>query len=138
DVTWIDFSANWAHGLRQLMKKLDSIDTPMDAAVTRRRLADWHESASVLTRRPEQLRSNVVEFLEVPDIIYKLQASGEFALTWPDDWPRVEDGLAWWVFELPPATEGTIVSRPYRWTEDVIDPMVNLPGKASNLLRQYI
>lgn len=84
DLSWIDFSKNWADGFRKLLKKLESIDAPRHRDVPTALVERWFEAHDqLLSRRPEQLMSNIVEFLDMPEVIYLVRAAGELPLDWP-------------------------------------------------------
>src|SRR5207247_138875 len=93
DLTWIDFSMNWADGFRRLLRRLESIDAPRALSDGNQAVTAWYASSDdVIRHRPERLWSNVVEFVEFPSVVYRVQPAGEIALDWPMDWPRVVDG----------------------------------------------
>ncbi len=137
DATWIDFSENWAHGLRRLINKLEKIGAPKDPAAAQNLINAWYSSSTPKSMKPEQIWTNILEVLEVPEVIYRVQALGVATIEWPADWPRVEDGIRHWVFELPPTSSAEMVTTPYRWMDEVPDLTLRLGNKVSDLLRQY-
>jgi len=90
DLTWIDFSVNWASGFRQLLRKLEQVQAPRFEATGPSSVAKWYGSSErVVVNKPEQLLTNVVEFIEQPDVIHRVRPAGIASLDWPMDWPRV-------------------------------------------------
>ena len=139
DRTYIDFSQTWANGFRRVMKKLDVLGAPRTLPNGREAVAAWYSSTRTLTRTPETLWSNVLEFVEVPSTVLRVQSSGESEIQWPIDWPRVQQGLSSFVFEVPPGVDASeTVITPYRWAEPAEDLTLRLRPWVSDLLRQYI
>ncbi len=139
DLTWIDFSVNWADGFRRLLRKLESVNAPRAASDGNEAVTAWYASNDdVIRRRPERLWSNVVEFLEFPTVVYRVQPAGELALVWPSDWPRVVDDLGCWVFEIPDFDAKDIVVKPTLWQEEAGQAGSLVRRGVSNLFRQYV
>jgi len=139
DLTWIDFSANWAEGFRQLIKKLEAIGAPRRPGIGQPLVGRWFENSdNLLSRRPERLFSNIVELLEVPPTVLRVRSARENALEWPADWPRVVEGLDSWVMEVPDFGEADVVKVPYAWKDLGGHEGTVTRRHLSNLLRLYV
>ncbi len=139
DLTWIDFSSNWADGFHRLLRKLREIHTPLDETGGPARAARWFtHPARVLSNQPEQVMANLVDLYETPEVVFRLHPAGAPALSWPANWPHVTDGLNTWVLEIPESMAPETVAEAFRW-QDVGGPDgVLVRRQVSNLLRQNV
>lgn len=77
DLTFIPFSHGWAPGLRQLLAKLESIDTPRPLPDGRAVAANTFLPGDVLRHAPEPLYSNIFRVVRMPDVLLRFTvASG--------------------------------------------------------------
>lgn len=87
DISWISCWDSWADGLRQLLKKLDSIDAPKihegNPAIAAVELSDGSE---LVGTDPEELVTNWIPFENLPEVLRIYDAPGlEKKDLW--DWP---------------------------------------------------
>ncbi|HLD19137.1 MAG TPA: toll/interleukin-1 receptor domain-containing protein [Candidatus Nanoarchaeia archaeon] len=71
DITYIPFDNGWAHGLAQLLKKLDSINAPKSLIGGSKVAADSVLQEDVTITHTEILHTNVIEVLQIPDVIHR-------------------------------------------------------------------
>ena len=91
DLTFIPFSQGWAPGLRQLVAKLDSIDTPRPLNDGRTIAASTYLAGDALIQAPESLYSNCFRIVNMPEELLRFTVSpgiqhGEretLLATWP-------------------------------------------------------
>lgn len=100
DLTFIQFSPNWASGLRALVKKLDAINTPRDTARNADAIQAWLRTREAMQNRPEPLWANLLEFRRVSEALYRVDRE---AVRRANEAPRVsiEHDDAIWTFERP-------------------------------------
>ncbi len=102
DLTHIPFHDNWASGFASLLERLRSLETPCDPESTRQAICDWSAAQDQPIQRSEQLWTNLLPLLEVPEVLrgYELTepvARGEPAARWPH---YMQAKIAW-AFEAP-------------------------------------
>ena len=68
---FIPFQYNWAEGLKQLLKKLKSIDCPRSLPNGKRIAAEAFLSNDVRSEKKETLFSNCLRILQIPQVIYR-------------------------------------------------------------------
>ena len=103
DLTYIDFSENWAVGFVKLLEKLSSINAPRPLADGRTRVANWVSSLSSYSNHQENVWTNVLEVTEIPQTLYRTEFLPAEETHWPDDWVFYkESGHVFWSF-LPPS-----------------------------------
>jgi hypothetical protein len=97
DISWISFRESWADGLRRLLKKLESLDAPRihagNSAIAK---AALERGASLIAQKPEQLTTNLLPFVQVPEVFHIFNTS-ELAAA-PEELSRVH----WAHYELEP------------------------------------
>ncbi|MBE7499582.1 MAG: toll/interleukin-1 receptor domain-containing protein [Verrucomicrobiales bacterium] len=108
DISWISFRESWADGLRRLLKKLQSLNAPRihagNSAIAK---AALDRGASLLAHKSEPLTTNLLPFIQVPDVLRIIDISdmdeGPSKASF-DLWPhyRLEQGRAG-AFSPPPA-----------------------------------
>lgn len=74
DLTFIPFSSGWAIGLDQLLKKLESIETPKPITGGRELVASGFLNTECLNNKTEKLYVNYIPFLNVPKSIKVFKA----------------------------------------------------------------
>lgn len=108
DISWISFRESWADGLRRLLKKLESLNAPRihagNSAIAK---AALERGSSLLTQESEPLTTNLLPFLQVPEVLRVFDISEmdeEQSRASYDLWPhyRLEPGRAG-AFSPPPA-----------------------------------
>jgi hypothetical protein len=108
DISWISFRESWADGLRRLLKKLESLSAPRihagNSAIAK---AALERGASLLAQTPESLTTNLLPFIQVPEVLRVFDISElneEQGKACRDLWPhyRLEPGRAG-AFSPPPA-----------------------------------
>lgn len=102
DLTYIPFHESWATGLRQLLRKLESLDTPRSRADPHVALSRWAGMNDLLVRKPERLWSNVYRFKELPRAVTRIESVSASPDNLLEDWPRFrENRSVAWVLEVP-------------------------------------
>jgi hypothetical protein len=114
DISWISFRESWADGLRQLLKKLESLSAPRihagNSAIAK---AALERGGSLLTHQPEPLTTNLLPFIQVPETIRIFDISEldeEQEKACRNLWPhyQLEPGKAG-AFSPPPAQFAKVV-----------------------------
>ena len=96
DLTFIPFYESWAEGLKRLLKKLSQIQAPRKPAGGRQTVASWLAMEDTVVRKNEQLWSNVVPIIEIPEEIREYQVRGMSpASNWPFFQLRDDEDLVW-------------------------------------------
>ncbi|HEV8601613.1 MAG TPA: toll/interleukin-1 receptor domain-containing protein, partial [Patescibacteria group bacterium] len=88
---FISFERSWAKGLKQLLEKLQSIDTPKILSNGRQIAAESFLGKDILLGQPEILISNLLEVEKIPEAILRFQSPEpipynkvlELELMWP-------------------------------------------------------
>jgi len=107
DLTYVPFYRSWAEGLRQLFKKLETINAPKTPDV-RASLVSFLNSSEAVRPQTERIWSNIVEVIELPGIIFRyeqdrLMSPAEAAAALRV-WPHFrENATLCWSFQHPPA-----------------------------------
>ncbi len=101
DLTYIPFKESWAKGLLQLIKKLQSIDTPSPLPNGSKTVGDWVARQSSLTNNQERLWTNLFEIKSMPDFIYKITTPMDFKVTDPGWIFHAQSEHVLWSFEVP-------------------------------------
>lgn len=138
DITFIAFHHGWAEGLRQLLKKLDSVSAPRTLPDGERMLAEWANAQEVVRPVPERLWSNVLSFTHIPELVLRVTSTTPIT-PWLVDWPHYrENDNAVWVFELPetfPTADVHIERISWRTHRSATVRPWNV---VTNLLRRYL
>ena len=74
---FIPFQDNWAVGLKQLLKKLESIDCPRSLPNGKRIAAETFLGDDVRADEKETLFSNCLQIRQIPEIIHRFTIEGE-------------------------------------------------------------
>jgi TIR domain len=138
DLAFVDFAQSWATGYRKLMKKLESIDTPRPLADGHQAVVDWYSQGTPVVAKQERLWSNLLEFRELPPTIYRVRTVGTQSPDWPEDWPRLVEGLSTWVLEVPPFGSDVAAVFPVDWNGEPPEPQIKMRPMVVSLLRQYV
>jgi hypothetical protein len=120
DLVFIPFYENWAKGLTQLLKKLQSIGTPCNLKNGKETAAAWLDSRSTTAQRPEQLWTNLLEIREIPPTIFRMQILQADKHVWPPKWVyygQSKDIL--WSFEKPNHIVGVNTIEPIEWRKEL-------------------
>lgn len=91
DISYISFQTSWANGLRQLLKKLSSIDAPktlQDSAQLV--ISTVSQGEDLLTSQVETLRANVIRVTDIPLAIRAFVLKEELD---PDELIRLSDHI---------------------------------------------
>ncbi len=108
-IKFIPFQYNWAEGLKQLLKKLESINCPQSLPNGKRIAAETFLGNDVQLAEKETLFSNCLRIEQIPEIIHRFTAEDEI----PDDtldnlkseWSyREVDSNTFLSFHEPPAS----------------------------------
>lgn len=101
DLTYVPFNESWAKGFLQLIKKLQSIDTPRPLANGSKIVGDLVAQQSSLTTNQERLWTNLFEIKSMPDFIYRITKPIDFRVTDPDWIFYSQNERMLWSFEVP-------------------------------------
>ncbi len=74
---FVSFKDNWADGLKQLLKKLESIDCPRLLPNGERIVAESFLGNDVRSDEEETLYSNCLRILQIPEIIHRFTVEGK-------------------------------------------------------------
>lgn len=103
DLTFIAFHDNWARGLAQLLRKLQSVSTPCPLSNGKEIAASWFDSTESLTSVPERLWANLLEIREMPQIVLRIEDTHPGVRSWPEEWIyHRQSNRVYWSFEEPP------------------------------------
>lgn len=69
DLTYIDFSKSWAQGIKQLLKKLESINAPKILKNGREIVVDTYLHSDLIEQLEETVYTNCFSVEKIPDII---------------------------------------------------------------------
>ena len=102
DLTYIDFSDNWAAGFARLLEKLESLGAPRPLADGKTKVTNWVSSMSVASDRVETLWANALEVEEIPQTLFRVEFVPGEKLDWPEDWVFYKESLqVFWSFTRP-------------------------------------
>lgn len=124
DITFIDFHKSWSDGLKQLLKKFESINAPKPLINGKKISAQIFLDNSIINKIKENLYTNCFAVESMPEIIkefkadYPLENYEIFLLG--EVWPHYKiDEKRFLAFEDPPNLEDVIVqwslSNQYEW-----------------------
>lgn len=113
-LNFITFKDNWAVGLKQLLKKLESIDCPRSLPNGKRIAAETFLGDDVRSDKKEILFSNCLQIQQIPKVIYRFKARKEIPKEKLDElkfeWSyRRVDPYTFLSFHKPPA----LITREY-------------------------
>ena len=101
DITFIPFRDNWAQGLAQLVKNLQSIGTPRTLLNGIQLASYWANQQTSLVETQERLWSNLFEIKEMPSSLYKITFPEGFEPP-AGSWVHYkQSNHTYWSFELP-------------------------------------
>ncbi|MCE2416622.1 toll/interleukin-1 receptor domain-containing protein [Candidatus Poribacteria bacterium] len=117
-LNFITFKDNWAVGLEQLLKKLESIDCPRSLPNGKRIAVETFLGDDVRSDEKEILFSNCFQIQQIPKVIYRFKARKEIPKEKLDElkfeWSyRRVDPYTFLSFHKPPA----LITREYRITK---------------------
>ena len=69
DLSYVDFSSNWAEGLAQLLKALEKSDTPCTFEEGKDLIENSLISTEIIKTEPEKIYSNFLKIKKIPDAI---------------------------------------------------------------------
>lgn len=106
---FVPFQDNWAEGLRQLLKKLESIDCPRSLPDGKRVAAEAFLGNDVRSNEKETLFSNCFRVYQIPKVIYRFKSrkaiQKEKLDTLKSEWSyRDIDSYTFLSFHKPPAS----------------------------------
>ena len=140
DLTFVPFHAGWAAGLRQLLKKLASVDAPRSNVDGNQAIREWLTDNELVVQKPESIWTNLIEVIELPTKLIRLHRSAPDG-SWPVDWPlyRKDERVAW-VFVPPPGIAGLSNVRVTEvdWNAQRFDQDVRLSNVVTNLVKQHL
>lgn len=75
DITFIPFYNGWEKGLKQLLKKLTSINAPRPLKNGRKIAAETFLPNEVISQEPEFIYSNCLRFQKIPGVVHRYKLS---------------------------------------------------------------
>ena len=148
-LNFIPFQDNWAEGLKQLLKKLESTDCPQSLPNGKRIAAETFLGNDVRSDKKETLFSNCLQIQQIPKVIYRFRAQKEIQEEKLDElrfeWSyRQVDPYTFLSFHKPPVS----ASKEYGLVEKGgalwVDPKVKdihgiwIPNLVSELIRKAL
>jgi TIR domain-containing protein len=143
DLTFIPFYQSWAEGLKRLLKKLNQIHAPRRLAGGKQTVAEWIGTEEMVVRKNEQLWSNAVPILEVPEEVRQYYVGESTPLDSSLNWPffqRKGDEAHVWAFGPPPSglPPNSFERKSVNWSNhDTVDEIRTI-DLISTLLRQTL
>ena len=106
DLTYIPFNGDWAGGLSKLLKKLNSLNAPKRLTDGRGIVRNYFADQQLVQQVPEPIWSNVIEFVQFPESIYRITPRGSGPVQWQPDPIFFPHSGGFWAFEKPAITDG--------------------------------
>ena len=146
---FIPFQYNWADGLKQLLKKLESIDCPRSLPNGRRVAAEVFLGNDVRSDEKETLFSNCLRVQQIPRVIYRFKVPRQISEKELDklrfEWSyREVDSYTFLSFHKPPASAskkyGLIEKGGALWVAPTIKKIhgIWIPNLVSELIRKAL
>ena len=148
-LNFIPFHYNWAEGLKQLLKKLESINCPRTLPNGKRIAAETFLGNDVRSDKKETLFSNCFRIQQIPKVIYRFITAKEISKERLDklrfEWSyREVDSYTFLSFHKPPASDskeyGLVEKGGALW----VDPKVKeihgiwIPNLVSELIQKAL
>jgi len=77
DITFIPFHQSWAEGFAGLLRKLESIEAPMNLDRGRPTVCHWFAACDSAASREERLWTNILPMIEIPSTICQVYLEGQ-------------------------------------------------------------
>ena len=149
NLKFIPFQYNWAEGLKQLLKKLKSIDCPRSLPNGRRVAAEAFLGNDVRSNEKETLFSNCLQVQQIPQVIYRFKVPRQISEKELDklrfEWSyREVDSYTFLSFHKPPASAikeyGLIEKGGVLWVAPKIEKIhgIWIPNLVSELIRKAL
>ena len=127
DLTFISFHPSWSEGLRQLLRKLESIRAPRPLANGRQIAIESCLPGAVLTQNPETLFTNHLRFTQIPSDILRFSLASPMT---PLEQQTVTEG--WAYHAVSPTIVFALTSPPgYLLTSDRVSLAARIPRRAT-------
>jgi hypothetical protein len=78
-LTFIPFYSNWAHGLKQLLQKLEAVDIPKPLVAGKTIAASTFLEDDVLDEKTETIVSNCLTVEHIPSLILRFESTNELS-----------------------------------------------------------
>ncbi|WP_419949980.1 toll/interleukin-1 receptor domain-containing protein [Candidatus Palauibacter sp.] len=112
DITFVPFWESWAVGLRQLLKKLASVDAPKGTRDGAQIAANAYLPHDLIRSEPELLYANLLNVTRLPAAITCYTVEPDLT---SDDHRALADRWAFWAQTPRPSRHRGVVSRPSRF-----------------------
>lgn len=139
DLVFIPFYENWAKGLNQLLKKLQSIGTPCNLKNGKETAAAWLDSRSTVAQRSETLWTNLLEIKEIPRAMLKIGLQQPDQFVWPPNWvyhSQSKDIL--WSFEKPEHIGEANILESTEWNNEIGQAGFRPSNAVTTILKDYL
>lgn len=142
DLTFISFSKSWAEGLKNVLKKLSSINAPKSFSEGRKAVCEWFSIRDEAVKKEEQLWTNLLPIIEIPRRIHRFEIVNKANIdTISDKWPFYHQSPhIVWSFSKPHSDIQVDVKRTasVAW-ESVADyEGLNMRNVTTNLIKKCI
>jgi hypothetical protein len=143
DLTWVDFSKNWARGLAGLLKALRNAETPCPIENGRDMVSGSIISEEIMRNEPETIYSNFLRIKKIPQAISVIRFNHERATP---EWTELQTvwaahpvcGYTFLSFHEPPGNQHYDVRDAHLWgSKDTIEG-INTEDLVSELLRKNL
>ncbi len=143
DLTFVDFSTNWAEGLAKLLKALKKADTPCTFKEGKNLIENSIISDEIINDKPEVIYSNFLKIQKIPEAItvisFKERLSTQQYEQVRNKWAcHGLDANTFIAFHLPPNDYPYIVQNAHVWRDKKTVEGVDTQNLISELLRKCL
>lgn len=143
DLTFVDFSTNWAEGLAKLLKALKKADTPCTFKEGKNSIENSIISGEIIRDGPEVIYSNFLKIKKIPKAITAISFKEKLSSQQYDEvrnkWAcRRLDARTFLAFHLPPDDYSYIVKNAYLWKDNENIEGVNAQNVILELLKKCL
>lgn len=141
DLSGISFRFNWFDGLSQLIKKLESVNTPKDQKSSLPRLRKLLDEEKSVVGGPETLTTNLLEIEDVPTNLKVFKAGRKVSAQINDsDWVFYRNGENYFSFLNPPEEVFSVLQKvdEFDWNEKTQFLGLKTEFVVRSLIRKHI
>ncbi len=143
DLTYVDFSVNWAQGLATLLKAIRKAETPCPLENGKDMVSDSIVSDEIIKDEPETIHSNFLAIKKIPEAISVIRLQGSLSYQksreLQDIWPcHYISGNTFLSFHKPPEGYPYQVENAYLWKDADDIEGIETHDIVSELLRKNL
>jgi hypothetical protein len=143
DLTYVDFSCNWAQGLLDLLKALQKAGTPCSLAGGRDVVSDSVIAGDIVKREPEVIYSNLLKIKRIPTAVSVIRfirsLDAQERKTLRGLWAcRKIDNSRFLSFDMPPKDFPHDVQNAYQWERRDEIEGINARDVVSEILKKSL